>query len=234
MESVLRIGIIGDYDGRASHLATNDALQHCADKLGMMIEITWVPTKTLMEKVKLKLSKFHGLWCAPGSPYQNMLGAVNGIQYARENNIPFLGTCGGFQHAVLEYGKNVLKLKELQSDEFDPYTPNIFITALTCSLVGQTRKISLMRDSSMFPIYRKTEMIEQYNCSFGLERQFQDKLNDNGFQVVGTDEMGEARIMIIPSNQFFVATLFQPQLSSTWENPHPLIMEFLNKVNNIQ
>jgi CTP synthase (UTP-ammonia lyase) len=88
--------------------------------------------------------------------------------------------------------------------------------------------------SRLYKVYGCTEIIEKYNCSFGLNKIFQDLLNENGFKVIGIDENQEARIMIIEENTFFIASLFQPQLSSTYENPHPLINEYLNSAKNFK
>lgn len=227
MSSAVRIGIIGDYDGRPSHLATEEALKHGAKKLQAAIEYKWLPTESLYGSVQ-ELKSFDGLWCAPGSPYKSMNGAIDAIRFAREENIPYIGTCGGFQHAVIEYGRNVLKIEALEDINFNPYEPNEYITSLSCSLVGQTRRISIDKTSRLYNIYGCEEVEEKYNCSFGLNKSFQNQLNNNGFQVVGTDEEGEARIMLIKENSFFVASLFQPQLSSTYDTPHPLILEYLN------
>lgn len=226
MKSKVRIGIIGDYDGRPSHLATEEALKHSAKKLKIEIDYHWIPTETIKDN-EHNLNHFDGLWCAPGSPYKSMNGAIQAIQFARENNTPFIGTCGGFQHAVIEYGRNVLHIETLKDINFNPYDPNDYITALACSLVGQTRHIKIDQNSKLYQIYQCTDMEEKYNCSFGLNNMFQNLLDKNGFKVIGSDENEEARIMAIIDKPFFIATLFQPQLSSTYENPHPLITEYL-------
>lgn len=228
MESMIKIGIIGDYDGRPSHLATQEAIRHCAAEAGILCEASWLPTTSFEQGTGDLLNNFDGLWCAPGSPYQSMWGAINAIQFARENNVPFIGTCGGFQHAALEFARDVLLLEELKDSSFDPYSPNIFITSLSCSLVAQTRHIYLNKNTKLHHIYGITEIEEKYNCSFGLIKEFEKRLDQNGFQVAGSDEAGEARILIIERNRFYIATLFQPQLSSTAENPHPLILSFLS------
>lgn len=232
MSSVIKIGIIGDYDGRLSHKATEDAIRHSAVKSGLLYEVKWLPTVELEAGAKDMLDSYDGLWCAPGSPYQSMLGAIYAIQYAREHDIPFLGTCGGFQHTALEYARNMLQMEEIRNKDFDPYSPNLFITALTCSLVGQTKNILIKRNSRIYQIYGGTQTIERYNCSFGLNKEFQEKLEQNGLKVAGTDEEGEARIILIEKNRFFMATLFQPQLSSTSDQPHPLIMSYIKSVKD--
>lgn len=148
MSFKVRIGIIGDYDGRPSHLATEEALKHAAKKLDIEVEYEWLPT-TLFDSGVDKPEYYDVLWCAPGSPYKSMNGAINAIKYARENNRPFIGTCGGFQHAVIEFGRNVLHISALEDLNFDPYVPNDYITALSCSLVGQTRHITLDKNSRL-------------------------------------------------------------------------------------
>jgi CTP synthase (UTP-ammonia lyase) len=161
-----------------------------------------------------------------------MRGALIGIQYARENNFPFIGTCGGFQHAVIEYARNVLKMEEVMNDNFDPYSPNNIITPLSCSLIGQTKHIRINQNSFIHNIYGIIDIEEKYNCSFGLNLEFQKKLDLNGFKISAVDEDGEVRILVLEGNKFYVATLFQPQLSSTYDNPHPLILAYLSAFNN--
>lgn len=228
MKNVIRIGIIGDYDGRPSHVATDDSLKHCSDALSITIESVWLSTTTFDEINPKELLNFDGFWCAPGSPYKSMKGALNAIRFIRENDFPFIGTCGGFQHAVIEFGKNVLHIDELMDQNFDPYLPNDFITPLSCSLVGQTKQIKIKNTSMVYDIYCDDVYEERYNCSFGLGRVFQEQLEEYDFQVVGTDENGEARIMLLNNKSFYIVTLFQPQLSSTIEKPHPLIKAFIS------
>ncbi len=94
MHSSLRIGIIGDFNpANASHLATNEALQHAAGALSVVVEHAWIPTQ-LLEAAdnEERLQGFDGLFCAPGSPYTSMQGALNGIRFARQHGKPFVGT----------------------------------------------------------------------------------------------------------------------------------------------
>ncbi|MDF2589665.1 MAG: synthase [Anaerocolumna sp.] len=228
MKNSVKIGIIGDYESeRPSHIATNESIRHCAKYLGIDVEIEWLPTESFENGKTESLQAFDGLWCAPGSPYKSMMGAIHAINFARENNYPFIGTCGGFQHAVMEYAYNKLGYKEIGEKSYNPYTSELFISPLSCSLVGETRIIKIHKDSKIYQIYLIEEKEERFNCSFGLNPKYQRLINDNGFRVVGTDESGEARILELNKNDFFIATLFQPQLSSTESNPHKLILSFL-------
>ncbi len=202
---------------------------HSAKRLQIDVDYSWLPTAAF-ENSEHGLKSFDGLWGAPGSPYKSMTGAINAIRFARENQYPYLGTCGGFQHAMIEYGRNVLHIDALIDDGFDLYAPNGYISELSCSLVGQTKKIRFEENSVCHRIYGCAEVEERYNCSFGVNRSFQKQLDASGFKVIGVDEDGEARIMSIEGHRFFIATLFQPQLSSSYEKPHPLINEYLNSV----
>lgn len=228
MRRFVKIGVIGDFDEKkSSHKATNEALQHSADYLGIDIDIQWLPTEWLEKDTEDSISHFDGFWCAPGSPYRSMKGAINAIRFAREKDYPFMGTCGGFQHAVIEYAQNKLGLREAQHEEYSPGASNLVITALSCSLLGVKGKIFINKNSKSFAIYNKTESEECYTCSFGLNPEYQKLLDEAGFKIVGTDEQKEARILELTSNQFFIATLFQPQLSSSRTNPHKLILAYL-------
>src|SRR4051794_41657005 len=115
----LRLGIIGDFNpGNPLHIATTDAMEHAAATLGANVTSEWLPTGD-----SHTYELFDALWCSPGSPYQSLDGALTGIRYARENGVPFIGTCGGFQHAVLEYARNVIGLREAKNAEYNPHAP---------------------------------------------------------------------------------------------------------------
>jgi CTP synthase (UTP-ammonia lyase) len=91
---MIRIGIIGDFDPQSKyHLATNDALYHASAYLSIDVNIVWLPTPSLdVPQLEIVLEPFNALWCAPGSPYVSMAGALKGIQFARERGRPFVGT----------------------------------------------------------------------------------------------------------------------------------------------
>jgi len=92
MKQSIKVGIIGDFNpAYPSHIATNEAINHAGDALGVSVEAQWLPTKAL-EKQPAALEQFDALWCSPGSPYQSMEGALQAIRFAREQDYPFLGT----------------------------------------------------------------------------------------------------------------------------------------------
>lgn len=94
MDQEVKVGIIGDYDPHLPyHIATDEALAHAATALSVSLSSSWIPTR-LLEKgaVGTTLKPFHALWCAPGSPYKSMQGALQAVRFAREQGWPFLGT----------------------------------------------------------------------------------------------------------------------------------------------
>ena len=226
--TTIRVGVIGDYNGRPTHLATDEALNHCAAALGTSVDITWLATEPLTETdIHKIMSAYDAFWCAPGSPYKSIDGALRAICYAREGGHPFIGTCGGFQHVVLEYARNVLGFVDAQHAEYDPYASNLFITPLSCSPFGQTMQVYLEPGSSAYAYYSAATAEEEYRCNFGLDEARQRLLHEGGLRVVATDQDGEARILELPEHRFFMATLFVPQMTSTPEQPHPLVSAFL-------
>jgi len=95
MNQQLRVGIIGDYDPKkyVSHVSTNEALSHAAGALSISLNFTWIPTSSLSRRqVRTTLKRFDALWCAPGSPYESMDGALQAVRFAREMGWPFFAT----------------------------------------------------------------------------------------------------------------------------------------------
>ena len=231
MSGEVRIAIIGDYDPtRPSHIATEEAVRHCASYLGITAETKWYGTQRLEMGIPESFGNNDGVWCAPGTPYHSPLGALSGIRCAREKSIPFLGTCGGFQHAVMEFAINRLQMRDVRDADYEPDNPdavNFLIAPLACSMAGQQNRVFLKRNSMTYRYYSRSEVYEKYTCNYGVNPTYYKMLEDGGLHITGTDDFGEARIMEWPEHPFFVATLFQPQLSSTPSAPHSLIMAFM-------
>ncbi len=228
MTRVVAVGVIGEFNLEfPPHVATNAALEHAAAALGVEVDVRWLSTRDLEDLPVADLANHDALWCPPGSPYRSMDGALRAIRVARESDWPFLGTCGGFQHVVIEYARNVLGFEDAQHAEYDPHASELFISALSCSLVGQTMSVRLEPGSCAARFYGESEVSEQYYCNFGLNPEHQQRLNNGGLRVVGTDQDGEARVVELPDRRFYLATLFVPQLSSQPESPHPLIVAYL-------
>jgi CTP synthase (UTP-ammonia lyase) len=222
MANATSIGIIGDFNaGNPTHVATNSGIQHAAEVLGNSFEGVWLPTDQPHE-----YGEFQGLLCSPGSPYRSPDGALTAIRYAREHNIPFIGTCGGFQHLVIEYARNVMGFKDAAHAETDPLASCLFVTPLSCSLVGTTMEVTLKPGSKAAAACRSLRSMEKFYCNFGLNPGYQAQMETAGLEITGKDQNDEARIVELASHPFFLGTLFVPQARSAAGDPHPLILEF--------
>lgn len=229
---MIRIGIIGEYNASfRPHAATNEAMLAAISKVGISMEFEWVSTETIESAFEDITARFNGYLVAPGSPYKNLQGALKIIQFAREHFLPVLGTCGGFQHMVLEFARNVLFIRDAQHAEYDPYASELVVNALSCSLKGQSMEVVITRKmSKTYKAYQADKVKEKYYCDFGLNPKYQQEIHYAGFQVVATDEHQEARILELESHPFFIATLFVPQDNTELGQPHPLVMGFVQAV----
>jgi CTP synthase (UTP-ammonia lyase) len=223
------VAIIADFNSASkSHLATNDALAHSASALALNVHPTWVATSDLPDTdIAKRLAGFSGLWIGPGSPYAGMDGALAAIRFARERQIPLLGTCGGFQHIIIEYARNVLGYADAEHEESAPDAARHVISRLACSLVGRTMTITLQPGSMLAEIYGQTTVKEEYLCNFGVNPEYVDALRRGPLRVAASDAEGAVRAVELPGHPFFIGTLFLPQHRSTEATPHPLVTRFL-------
>jgi CTP synthase (UTP-ammonia lyase) len=240
VSTAVRIGILGDFNPEfPSHHATNHALQHAAVKVGLKIESQWIPTPSLAAPAAEKiLEGFDGLWASPGSPYKSFDGMLKGIEFARRRDWPFLGTCGGFQYALIEFARNIVGIADADSAENNSGSKNVVIYPVACAvssrkgdapkLSGKVPEIRLRPGSYLQSFYGKDKEVvtEEFCCNFEINPDYEWCVMEAGFPVVARGAQGEIRALESPTHRFFIATLFQPQLSSTEENPHPVILAF--------
>jgi CTP synthase (UTP-ammonia lyase) len=223
-----KLAILGEFTpGSETHAATNTAIEHSKKVLEIDLKASWISTEDISEKL---LKHFHGFWVAPGSPYKNMEKALFAIEYARKKNIPIFGTCGCFQHMLIEYARNILGYKDAQHAEYDPYASELFICELACSLRGREMELKLTPNSTVASLYDKLQVKEKYYCNFGVNPEYIGLIQNGPMSIVGSDNEGEIRVLEYPDHSFFVGTLFVPQALSTEKNPHPLVTGFLQAI----
>ncbi|WP_081756878.1 HD domain-containing protein [Gorillibacterium massiliense] len=232
---MLHIGLIGDYNPQVvAHKAIPEAIRLAAVELGYPADFEWIPTPELDRDYEEKLAKFHAIWTVPASPYASMTGALNGIRYARERKLPFLGTCGGCQHMILEFARNVLGLTDADHAEENPTGSLLMITPLSCSVNETVHTFHLSPGSKVAAAYGSDQVTEQYGrCNYGPNPEFAPMLEQAGLRTVGTESLGEPRIMELAGYSFYVGTLFQPERSALRGIVHPLILAYLRAAANV-
>ena len=240
VSDTVRIGILGDFNPEfRSHHATNEALQHAAHQLNMEVKSEWIPTPSLVRpEAEKTLESFDGFLASPRSPYKSFEGMLKGIEFARRRDWPFLGTCGGFQYAFIEFARNVLHIADADSAENNSGSKNIVVHPVACAvptgnrdapkLSGVIPEIRLRSGSYLQSYYGDKEVVsEEFFCNFEINPDFAWTTMAAGFPVVARGPQGEIRAIESPTHRFYLATLFQPQRSSTENNPHPLVLAFV-------
>ena len=223
----IKIGLIGDYNPDVTaHKAIPPALNLSALKSRCQIEYQWLETESINKKYIKEINSFQGFWAVPASPYNDMNGALTVIRFARENKIPFLGTCGGFQHAIIEYFRNVIGIKNADNYENNPDSNEPVITPLSCSMVEKNGEIFLEKDTFVKKIFNSDKTSETYHCNYGFNHDYLEMLKKSDMKISGYDSNHEVRIVELKNHPFFVATLFQPERSSLENKNHPLIDAF--------
>ncbi len=163
----------------------------------------------------------------PASPYANTLGAMDAIRCAREQHRPFLGTCGGFQHALLEYARNVGGMREAEHAETDPGAAVALIAPLACSLVEQSDEILLSDSGRIRAVYGSPRITEGYHCSYGLNREYEARLFGENLRATARDSNGEVRGVELEGHPYYVAVLFQPERRALRGEVPPLVAAFV-------
>lgn len=209
--------------GAANECAVNLELIHSEEIIG--------------ENTGAMLGHLDGILVAPGFGSRGVEGKILAVEYARENNIPFLGICLGMQCAVIEFGRNVLGLKDADSTEMNPETSHPVIDLMeeqksitdkggTMRLGGY--KCRIPGDSIVAEAYGKEEVVERHRHRYEFNNSYLEEYRSAGMIPTGINPGSDlVEIVEIPSHKWFVGVQFHPEYSSTVVNPHPLFVEFV-------
>lgn len=224
---MFRLALIGDFNAEVvAHRAIPLALDLANQATGCAVAWDWIGTDTITDAPR-QLAAYAGIWCVPASPYKSMTGALAAIRFTREARRPFLGTCGGFQHALIEFARNVANLAAADHAETNANAAELVITPLACSLVGQHENILFTPGSQMHRIFSGTPSHEAYHCNYGVNPLYRARLETAGLRFSGFDREMQIRALELPAHPFFLGTLFQPERSALVGRSHPLIKAFV-------
>jgi CTP synthase (UTP-ammonia lyase) len=215
------IALVGDHnDAHPSHRELDAARV----MLGPDVVTEWMATDG--DRVT-DLSGSSGVWLTPGSPYANDAAAYDAVRWARENDVPFLGTCGGLQYAVVEYCRNVLGVSDASHAESDGADRGNVIRPLACSLQGQQRLVRPVPGTRFARLVQDEAVTGMHYCSYGPGPAELRRLTEAGMVIEATADDAEAEVIELPALRFFMLTLFQPQIGALAGEPlHPLLREF--------
>ncbi len=218
---VPRVALVGDRSANVrAHARIPGLIEGLLSRESIALDAYWVATEDAAE---CDLAGFDAIWVVPGSPYVSSDGALAAVRTAREHQIPFLGTCGGFQHALLEYARNVCGLSAVQHAEITPDADELLIAPLKCSLAGHEEAVMVVPGTLAASILGPGRRTERYHCQYGLNDAYLATLTSGGLRFGGFDDSGQVRMMELPGHPFFLGALFQPELAGDGSRPHPII-----------
>ena len=222
----VRIGLVGDYDGSVTaHRAIPRAIDLAAQAAGVRATSHWIATDAVADDEPF--TDLDAIWVVPASPYRNMEGALRAIAFARTRRLPFLGTCAGFQHAVIEHARATLGWADADHAETSPNAARPVVTALACSLVEATETLHLAPGSRFAQAYGALEITEQYRCNYGLNPAYAAELTRGPLRATAHDMTGDVRGIELDDHPFFVATLFQPERAALAGRVPPVAAAFV-------
>lgn len=227
------IALIGDHSESVSaHRAIPIALAQANRELDCAVTWQWIATRDLPTALA-GFARFRAIWAVPGSPYENTAGVLAAIRWARESGRPFLGTCGGFQHALIEFARNVLGLSAADHAETNPDATELVVTRLTCSLVEKSEDLRFLAGSALHRIYRAASAREGYRCNYGPADSYRDRFEAAGLRFTAFDAEGEPRAAELAStvHPFFIGTLFQPERAALRQETPPIVHAFVQAIN---
>lgn len=239
----VNIAIVGKYVKlEDSYLSVVESLHHGGFANNTNVNISFVDSEKITEEnVKEMLKDYDGIIVPGGFGNRGIDGMITAIKYVRENKIPFLGICLGMQMAVCEYARDVLKLNDVNSEEFDKECKNPVIHIMEDQKIvrkkGGTMRLGsypckLVKGSYASKIYGEKEIQERHRHRYELNNNYRDVLENAGLHVVGTspdDKLVEMVEIDEKEHPFFVAGQFHPEFKSRPDRPQPLFKELIKK-----
>ena len=235
------IGIVGKYvEYEDSYKSLKEALVHGAVAHNLKLKVDWIEAEGLESKdqtVQAQLEEVDGILVPGGFGKRGIEGMLKGIQYARENNVPYFGICLGMQTACIEFARNVCGLEQANSSEFDQATPHRVIYKLRelrgVEELGGTMRLGawacrLESGSLAQKAYGQTEISERHRHRYEFNREYESTLTAGGLRISGSTPDGTyVEIVEIPSHPFFLGCQFHPEFKSKPLEPHPLFNAFI-------
>lgn len=240
LKDEIEISLVGKYvELHDAYLSVAESLRHAGYKYNVKININWVDSEELEKADKLDkvFQNSKGILVPGGFGSRGIEGKIKAIQYARENNIPFLGICLGMQLAVIEFARHVCGIKEASSTEFDPTCKEPIIDLMSdqksvVNMGGTLRlgnyECSLRKDTLAYNDYKKDKILERHRHRYEFNNKYKNILEEHGMVFSGINEKADlVEIIELPNHRHFIAGQFHPEFKSRPTRPHPLFDSFI-------
>ena len=235
----VNIGLVGKYNEiQDAYKSIYEAFIHAGAVNECKVRVIPIHSERLESgDVVAKLKEMDGILVAPGFGERGIAGKLEAIRYVREHNVPFFGICLGMQCAVVEFSKNVLNIKDANSTEVDPNTPNPVIDLMDdqkkVTIKGGTMRLGaynckLSKNSISYKAYGKSDISERHRHRYEFNNVYLDRMEAAGLLATGKNpESGLVEVVELKDHPYFVGVQYHPELKSTVENPHPLFVSFI-------
>ena len=238
----ITVGLIGKYvELPDSYKSIMESFIHAGALNECKVNLETIHSEDLdSSNVEEKLKDLEGILVAPGFGQRGIEGKVIAANYARKNNIPYLGICLGMQSAVIEYARNVMNYKNADSTEFNRRTPYPVIDLMeeqkNVTAKGGTMRLGaypceIKKKTKAYKIYGTSEIHERHRHRYEFNNNFLKEFEKAGMVFSGCNpETDLVEIMEVPSHRWFVGVQFHPEYRSTVLNPHPLFVAFVKEI----
>ena len=234
-KSTITVGLVGKYvELQDSYKSILESFIHAGAVNEVKVIVKSIHSEHVTEN---DLKEVDAILVAPGFGGRGIEGKILAVQYARENNIPFLGICLGMQMAVIEYSRNVLGLKDANSVEMNENTSSPVINLMeeqkTVVDKGGTMRLGawkcdLKEGSKVFEIYGESQISERHRHRYEFNNEYKEQLEAAGMIATGFNpDTGLVEVVEIPTHPWFIGVQYHPEYKSTVANPHPLFVAFV-------
>jgi len=228
------IGVVGKYTGNGdAYISVAESLKHGGIACNARVNIHWIDSEALeSEEVEDRLAGMDAIVVCGGFGARGVEGKIKAIRFARENRIPYLGLCYGMQMAVIEFARNVCKLKDAHSEECAPNSSHPVIHILPeqknvkdkgASMRLGAYKCHLVGGSLAEKLYGEPSIQERHRHRYELNNDYRELFKKHGLECSGiSPDYRLVEIIEIPKHPFFIATQFHPEFKSRPNRAHPL------------
>jgi CTP synthase len=242
------IAMVGKYmDLLDAYKSLNEALTHAGIHTGTRVEMRYIDSEQISREGTGVLEGVDAILVPGGFGERGIEGKIETVRYARENRIPYLGICLGLQVAVIEFARNVARMEDANSTEFNAATKHPVVALITewlkadgsterrsqSSDLGGTMRLGsqlchLEEGSNVRAMYRSAEIMERHRHRYEVNGNFLPRLQEGGLRVAGwSADHSLVEVIEMPGHPWFVACQFHPEFTSTPRDGHPLFSGFV-------
>ncbi|PCR92452.1 glutamine hydrolyzing CTP synthase [Natrinema ejinorense] len=237
-EGTVDIALVGKYDLEDAYMSIHESLKHAGFEVGVDVDVHWVAADELSKGHDGQLEGMDGVIVPGGFGMRGSEGKIRAVQYARENDVPFLGLCLGFQMAVVEYARNVLGLEGAHSAEMEADTPHPVIDILPEQYevedMGGTMRLGehttvIEPETLAYDLYGDTSCSERHRHRYEVNPEYFDRFEDEPLVFSGTAG-NRMEILELDDHPFFLGTQFHPEYTSRPGQPSPPFLGLVEAV----